>query len=309
MLALLGEVGRQLAVGHRLVDEVLRRALDEVVLAIEEGQPARLVLLDDADLDAIDHRQAAALEARLERLALGIVRRGIDLLVVEALAVMRVALQHHQRAAPPLLEHEGPGAHRMRHRVARIGLDHLARDRAVQVALREDLHQPRPRLLRPELQRVAVERAQALDGLVVVEGLAGLAHLRVVFVEPEQLELLHFAPRRRGHGRIGEALEGVDVVLGRQLPALALEGGIVREIDAGAQLDRPQLVVVGALRQRRRGQRFHLRGTRQLVVGVEPLEHVGRDHARIEVADLGRIEAGLGDAEGVAQHLRRRGRG
>jgi hypothetical protein len=59
-----GQVRRQPAVGDRGVDEVGRHAGDEVVLAVEEGEEARLVLLDDVDLDAVDHRQPAAAQPR-----------------------------------------------------------------------------------------------------------------------------------------------------------------------------------------------------------------------------------------------------
>ena len=75
-----GEVGRELAAGHGLVDELVGQPLQQVLLLVEEGQPARLRLLDDGDLDAVDHRQLPALEARQQRLAGGVV--GVRLGVV-----------------------------------------------------------------------------------------------------------------------------------------------------------------------------------------------------------------------------------
>ena len=56
--------------------------------------------------------------------------------------------------------------------VVAVGLDHLARHRAVQsLESASVVEEARPRLGELELQRVAVERAQALDLAVVVERL------------------------------------------------------------------------------------------------------------------------------------------
>jgi hypothetical protein len=53
------------------------------------------------------------------------------------------------------------------------------------------------------------------------------------------------------------------------------------------------------------GERLELGRPRQVVVAHQGLEDVRRDDARVEVLDLGRVEARLGDAEGVAQGLGR----
>jgi hypothetical protein len=49
--ALLGQVGCHLAARHRDLDELVGHAVDVVVLAVEEREPARLRLLDDRDLE------------------------------------------------------------------------------------------------------------------------------------------------------------------------------------------------------------------------------------------------------------------
>ena len=300
---LLRQVGRDLAVGHRLRRELVADAVGDVGLAVDEREPARLLLLDDRDLDAIDHRQAPPLEAREQRLALGVVGRRLG--VVEHLAEVGVALEGDERAAPPLDELERAGADRVRSASVAVELDHLARHRAVEVAAGQGLVEARSRLLEREAHRVAVERADAFDLLVVVERLllveGALAQLR----QAEIAFRLHARPHRALVRRIGEALPRVDVVLGDELAPLALERRVVGEEDAGPDPRGPDAEVVGVLRHAVGGERLDLHRPRQVVVGVEALEDVRRQRARVQVVDLGRIEAGLGDLEGVAQDLRR----
>src|SRR4029079_14870176 len=71
------EVRRELAAGHRLVDELRGDRPQEIVLAVEEGEPFGLALLDDVDLDAPHARQALALEVLLDpAVALVLAARG-----------------------------------------------------------------------------------------------------------------------------------------------------------------------------------------------------------------------------------------
>jgi hypothetical protein len=90
------------AARHRDLGE-LARDLQEVGLAVEESEPARLRLLDHRELDAVDERQALSAQAR-SGLARGNVPApvaGLGLLVVDRL-VVRVALEHDARAPLPL---------------------------------------------------------------------------------------------------------------------------------------------------------------------------------------------------------------
>jgi hypothetical protein len=70
-----GQVGRQLAMRNGLRRELAGQLLDQLGLAAQEAQPARLRLLDDGDLDAVDHRQLAALEPLGQGLQIGALGR------------------------------------------------------------------------------------------------------------------------------------------------------------------------------------------------------------------------------------------
>ena len=296
---LLLQVRREAPFRHREVDEFRRRALDHVVLGVEEGEPARLRLLDDIDLDALDHRQALAAQSCGDRLLHGIVGR--RLLLVVLLAVVRIALEHHARGALPLREAVGAGADRLLHRAIRIGLDHLARHRAAEVAVGEVVQHVRHRLVEHDAQRVAVDGAQAFHVAVVVElaaGEGGLAHR--VHADDELVEEIEI---RRLALRVEVALHRVDVILRDELALLALERRVVGEVDAGADAHGPGLAVGGDFRQPLGRVRLRLRGPRQVVVVERRIEHVRDDDARVDVVDLHRVEAGLGDQERVAQHL------
>jgi len=149
------------------VHELNRHAVDQVVLAVQESEPAWLRLFDDVHLHAIDLRQALTPHLCRNRLRHRITRRG--LLGVELLAIARIALEHHTRRALPLGETVGSRANRMLHRALGIGFDDLARDGAGQVAEGEVVDERRLRFLECDAICVAVDRAQAFDLAVVVE--------------------------------------------------------------------------------------------------------------------------------------------
>jgi hypothetical protein len=94
-------------------------------LLVQERQPERLRLVDDRHPYLVDQRQLAALQACQQRLALGVVGRGLG--VIELVAEVGTALQHDQRAAAPLLEPERAAAHRVRVDLVAVVLHHLAR--------------------------------------------------------------------------------------------------------------------------------------------------------------------------------------
>jgi hypothetical protein len=299
--ALLREVGRDLAARHRRVDELEGDALDEVGAALQERQPARLLLLDDRDLDTVDHRQPPAPEAGEQRLALGVV--GGRLGVVEHLAKLGVSLHDDEGAAAPLDEPERAGADRVAVDLLAVVLDHLARDCAEQVAGGQPFRKARPRLAEPDLERVAVEGAQALDLAVVVERPLAVERRLAQLGQSEVLLGLEARPDRALVGRVGEALERIHVVLRDQLAALPLEGRIALEVDPGLDANRPDAKVGRRLGRPRGRQRLDLDRPREMVVLVERFEDVRRERARIEVDDLDRIQARLGDPKRVAQHL------
>ena len=191
----------------------------------------------------------------------------------------------------------------MRVDLVAVELDHLARLRADEVGAGQNAEdQTRARLGDLDLQRVAVQRLQAFDRRVVVEGLfaveRGLAHLG----QAEDLVGVDPAPERTLVGRVGDALVRIDVVLRRDLAARTLERRVAREVDAGRDLDGPGAEVGGCRRHAIGHQRTDLDRPRQMVVLVERLEDVRRDVARIEVAHLGRVERRFGAAKCDVQH-------
>ena len=303
--AALGEARHELAAGHRGIDELRRQRrgnrADHVGLRVEEGEPARLVLFDDRDMHFIDHRQAPAFEAREDRLTLRVVGGGLG--VVAHVAEGRVALEHDQRRAAPLLEAKRPGAHGVRIDLGTVEPDDLARHAAEQVRRCEGLQKARPWLVEANADRVAVERLQPLGLAVVVERPLGLQRCVAQRLEPDDAFVVQARVHRAAIDRIEEALERVDVVLRDELARLAFERRVVGEVDARSQLDRPGAEVGRHLGHRRRRQRLDLDRPGQVVVGVQAFEDVRRDGARIEVDDLRRIEGRLGDGERHAQHL------
>ena len=117
---------------------------------------------DDRDLDAIDHRQPAASEALQQRLAFGVVR--IWLGVVQR---PRDRSDYARaRSATSAATRQGetvrfqPGAQEYRRRTPR---PLRARPRRTGQLVAMQLNETRVRLLKLELQRVAIERAHAFD--------------------------------------------------------------------------------------------------------------------------------------------------
>ena len=307
--ATLDQVGRQLAVGRCLVDVFARHRAGlghgGVDLGIEEGQPVGLRFFDDGDAHFVHQRQLAALQAREHGLAFGIVGGGLG--VPALVAVPGVALQHDQRAATPLLQLEGPRADRVLCDLVAIELNHLARLRAVGFGRCQQQVKTRARLTQLELHGVAVERLQALDGRIEVEWPfcieRGFAH----FGQTDEAGAgVDHAPVRALVGRVGDALEGIQEVLRRDLAPLTLERRVTLKVDARAHAHGPGFEVGRRLGHGRGQARLDLGRTRQVVVGVEGLEDVAVDGQRVDVVDLGRVEAGLGGAEGELEHLGRR---
>jgi hypothetical protein len=190
------------------------------VLAVQEREPPRLVLLDDVDLDAPDEGQALAADVAqdflVERIAARLCRR-----LEDELPEVGVRLEHDLVRTRPFLEEVGPRAHRVRADVLAVVLDHLAREGA-EVGLREVEHERVIRALQPDPQRVAIDELEARIGDVVVEGLAGLERPLVRFIEPDD-PVLDQVKVRRLHLRVEEPQDGEGVVGGDQLPPLALE--------------------------------------------------------------------------------------
>src|SRR6185436_8277953 len=136
-------------------------------------------------------------------------------------------LEHDARAALPFLQPIRAGADRACADIAPGRLDDLARHRADEADEVANVREVRVR--ERDAQRVAVERAQALDRRVEVELARGL-------------RLLDYRPRAEdeiGEDRLagapavgGEpALVRVDVILGGELARLAAEDRVVVEQD------------------------------------------------------------------------------
>ncbi len=209
-------------VGHR----------QRIELALQERQPARLALLDDRHLDPVDDRQAPAAQLRDLRGQRRVAGGRLEL--VASLAVGRIAFEHDARRARPLDDAKRPGADRVFGDTLAVELDHLAGHRAERLRRRQHLREARRGSGEAHLEGVAVERAQALDLAVVVEGLAaerGLAQ-RVVAEDLHAFDLVQVLALP---ARIGDALPRIHVVGGDELARLALERRIVGEDDAGPQ--------------------------------------------------------------------------
>ncbi len=115
---------------------------------------------------------------------------GVRLGVVQQLAEVRVALEHHLRAAPPLHEAEGAGAHGMVADGLAVELVHFARHGAEEAGVGDGVDEARARALELELQGVAVERANALHRAVVVERLVALQRLLAQRLEADHAFLV-----------------------------------------------------------------------------------------------------------------------
>ena len=224
------ELRLQLAADERLVDELGGHVVEHVDLAVEEREPARLPLLDDADLDAPGNRQALALERRGDRL-----RRRRDRPRRRVGHRAESGIGDAARFAscactrPACTARCRPDARRYRCRTPR-----RPRARAPRVRHRERIEESAGRPPQPDPQRVAVDDLEPGDRRVVVE-LAGLRGLRARLVAADDLALDQPRPRALDR-RVEQPLEAVGLVGRGQLARLALERGIGREEDAFATL-------------------------------------------------------------------------
>ena len=274
------------------------------MLGVQKGQPAGLRLLDDRDLDAVDHRQSLARQLLRDLLGHRVVGRRFG--VVAHFAEVGVALEHHARGPLPFGQHIGPGAHRVLHDLVAVLLDHLARHRR---GAGEVADEARARLAERDAVGVAVERAQAGNLGVVVERLALLHRLLAQLVQTQDLLVGEAGVARAFPARVEDSLERVHIVGGDQLALLAVERRVVGEIDAGLDAHGEGLEVGRDLGHLGSRLQLELHRPREVVVGQWRFEDVRGDGGRVEVRDLHRIEAGLGHREGVAQDLLRGCRG
>jgi hypothetical protein len=101
---------------------------DQIEFAPLEGQPHRLGLFDDRNLDPADRRHAPARHLPDQPLVVRIVAGGE---VPDEAPVSGIGREQDLGAADPFVEPVGAGAHRVRHDlVESIVLDHLTRDDA-----------------------------------------------------------------------------------------------------------------------------------------------------------------------------------
>ena len=295
----LGEVRRELVVGHALVGELLGHLVHQVHLLVQEREPARLRLLDDGNLDAPDHRQSLALHPGEDFLPALVVGRGLPIEVL--LAIVGIGLEHHLRGPFPEREPVRARAHRMGADVLAVLLHHLARHGAGDAAVGEVVDEDVERLGELHLEGVAVQRLQPLDGRVVVEPV-GLARLfnRLGAAHDVALDLPEL---RSAQLRIEHALDRVDVILSGELALAAVEHRVVGEVDAGPYSEGIGKSVGADLRQPLEGVGLELRGPREVGVVQGRVEHRAVHDVRVEVAHPWRVECGLRDLEGVAEHL------
>ncbi len=302
--ALARERRGQPAVGQHLVDEIRGGLVEQVVLAVHEGEEARLLLLDGIDLDAVQQRKPLAVQG-VDGAAVPLVGRVRVARVQLVAAVVGVPLQHDLGAAHPVLEHEGAGAHRVRHRVVAVGLDHLARH-GHHVGHREDVEEVEVRLDELQADRVAVPHFQARDLRVVVEA-AGLLRRGRQLVQARDLVLEEPLVGARV-ARVAEALDRVLDVLRHELALVSLEGRVVGEEDPGADAEGVAGAALLGLGDGLGGERDEADRAREVVVGEERLEEVLADPHGVAVEDALRIEPRLRRPEGDPQHLALHGR-
>ena len=180
-----------------------------------EGLLARLRFLHDRDVDLTGDRQPFSDEGFRDRsVARFAPRPGRR---VEDFAVRGIRLEHDPLSADPLLEQIRAGADGVLHdSVARVlvHVDDLARDGSELTGRKP----PRERVVGPveaDLQRVAVKRAQAFDGSIVIKR-ARCARTGEHVVEPDQVFLEQIKPVRADLG-IDDPLDRIDVVVGSEL--------------------------------------------------------------------------------------------
>ena len=164
------------------------------------------------------------------------------------LAIIRVGLEDQTRAALPFLQAKRAGADGARAQIRPSGL--TTSRAAAPTKLEQVAHARIVGLRHPDLQRVAVERAQALDRRVEIE----LARLLRRLDDGPRAEDQVGEDRTAGAASVGiePALVRIDVVLGGELARLALERRIVGEQDSALQPDRPHAAAVRDFRRLRR---------------------------------------------------------
>ena len=181
--------------------------------------------------------------------------------------------------------------------------DHFARQSARRAAVGQVIDEDVERRGQLDLERVAVDRLQPLDGSVVIE-LVRLARLRDRRSGAGDVGL-DLADLRGAHLRVHHALDRIDVVLRDQLALLSLERGIVGEIDARFHAHRVGEAIGADLRHRHERFRRDLHRPREIVVAERRVENRVVEDVRVRVADLVHVEARLRDLEGVAEDLAR----
>ena len=297
-----GELGPELAVGERLLDELRRKPLEKSSSRLTKREPDRLPFFDHRDLDAADERQLLALERRGDRHRL---RRHRARRHVGRLAKAGIREQHDLRAAPVLAEHVGPGADRMRAEIAAVRLDDFARDRGG-VRHREHVEEAQVGLLQADAQRVAIDDLEPRDRRVVVEFAGSSSALRAHLVRADDLAFDQPQPRALDR-RIEQALERIRLIGGGQLARLALERRVGREEDSSLQLENVGRAAVFDRRHRLERPRHELHRPRQVVVVQHRLVDVIDDAVGARVGGELRIEAHFRAGEDDAQRLRRVG--
>jgi hypothetical protein len=216
-------------------------------------------------------------------------------------------------------QHERPGAHRVLADLVAVELDHLAGQGGRHVRVGHlGQHEAGRRARQLDLEGVAVQRLQPFNRRVVVEGLL-LGHQPLAqFRQAQHLGVFQAVEVGAFPLRVVMALQAVDIVFGHQFAllhhaVLALEGRVVGEVDARLELESEGLEVVRHLGHGDQGVRPHARGLGQEFEFHGRVEQARHHGVRVQVADLRRVEGGLGNEEGIAQHLqglhcRRRGR-
>ena len=279
---------------HRV--PVVARDAGRFELAGQEHQPLGRGVLDHVLDDAVDERDGLAGVREQLRIRAG---RGAVGVALDAAGLRPFRIPHELVAVVLAIGFEDvrPGADGMIHELLAVELDRLARNGKA-VVHREDPQQLRVRPRQLDLQGVAVQGAKALD----FRGVVGRRFAAGRFAPRIQADdaVVERPVARRAVLQVGDALHGVDEILGDEFAALAagfLEAGIVLEVDALANSEGVSQAVA---RHRGHGfgeQRFH--PVRAVEIGIlkQPFEDLaggerGRNVAgpdRVEAANLGRL--------------------
>ena len=293
--ALLRQFRTDFVVRDRDLGELLAHVQD-IQLVFLKREPRRLLLFDDVDLDPPDLRHLLAFHRRGD-LDVAWVAAGFGLPYESS--KIRVGFEDDLVRALPFLEAIGAGSNRVSIGVVGVGVDDLARDRAV-VRHGHEISEVVVGLLELDLQRISVQRLQSVDPGVVIHPAAFFG----VFLELlESHDAIDEAFEGRLVGGILEALDRVDVILRGQLALLALERGVRGKVNPLADLEDIGPGLIAYHRHGFRRARNKLRRTRQIVVGHQRVEDRLVDGMRIVILDFHRVETGFGDVEFDAQHL------